>query len=113
MSDGCLSRACIHQNQQLKLGPALTCCMPCQERPGKKSVRLCSCTYGAGIVNRCNWMLEQGMLLPHHNVAFKTATSFVDSIWEMFGPLLAGQPLPLSVACTRALSASLNQPAWA
>lgn len=26
-------------------------------------------------------------------VAFKTAPAFVDSVWEVFGPLLAGVPL--------------------
>jgi hypothetical protein len=31
--------------------------------------------------------------LPGDCVAFKTSPCFVDSLWEIFGPLLAGAPL--------------------
>lgn len=39
-------------------------------------------------------------------VAFKTAPAFVDSVWEVFGPLLAGVPL---VAVPRAVGRDPGQ----
>lgn len=50
----------------------------------------------AGVLNRCRWMQRAWPLRPGHRVAFRTAPCFVDSIWEVFGPLLAGvQLLPV------------------
>lgn len=51
-----------------------------------------------GILNRCSWMEAPpylAMPAPPYlragdRVAFKTSPCFVDSIWEVFGPLLAG-----------------------
>lgn len=59
--------------------------------------------YGSarGIINRCDWMAENYPWNDLDLVCFKTAPCFVDSIWEMFGPLLGGVRLlaaPLSVA---------------
>ncbi|KAL4443594.1 hypothetical protein ABPG75_011331 [Micractinium tetrahymenae] len=47
----------------------------------------------AGVVNRCRWLESVLPFQPGDRVAFKTATCFVDSVWEVFGPLLAGVPL--------------------
>lgn len=47
-------------------------------------------SWPTGILNRCAWMQRVFPLAPGDRVAFKTATTFVDSMWEMFGPLLAG-----------------------
>jgi non-ribosomal peptide synthetase component F len=59
--------------------------------------------YGSakGIVNRCDWMAENYPWDDLDLVCFKTAPCFVDSIWEMFGPLLGGvrllaAPLPMA-----------------
>ncbi|KAL4447298.1 hypothetical protein ABPG77_007331 [Micractinium sp. CCAP 211/92] len=47
----------------------------------------------AGVLNRCRWLEGALPFQPDDRVAFKTAPCFVDSIWEVFGPLLAGVPL--------------------
>lgn len=46
-----------------------------------------------GIVNRLHWMWEKFPFEPGEICCQKTALSFVDSIWEIFGPLLRGVPL--------------------
>ena len=46
-----------------------------------------------GIMNRCHWMWRQLPFLPGEVACQKTALSFVDSVWEIFGPLLRGVPL--------------------
>lgn len=44
-----------------------------------------------GIINRCDWMAETfPWNVDSDLVCFKTAPCFVDSVWEMFGPLLGG-----------------------
>jgi len=44
-------------------------------------------------VNRFSWMWRQYPFAPAEVCCQKTALSFVDSIWEIFGPLLQGVPL--------------------
>lgn len=44
-------------------------------------------------VNRFSWMWKQYPFAPGEVCCQKTALSFVDSIWEIFGPLLQGVPL--------------------
>jgi amino acid adenylation domain-containing protein len=44
-------------------------------------------------VNRFSWMWRQYPFAPGEVGCQKTALSFVDSIWEIFGPLLQGVPL--------------------
>ncbi len=48
-----------------------------------------------GIVNRCQWQLDT--YPPGQNECFvaKTTLNFVDHIWEIWGPLLAGSPVVL------------------
>ena len=48
-------------------------------------------THG-GVVNRCAWMEAAYPFAPGEVCCFKTATGFVDHVWELFGPLLAGVP---------------------
>jgi amino acid adenylation domain-containing protein len=43
-----------------------------------------------GVVNRFTWMWATYPFAPGEVACHKTALSFVDSIWELFGPLLAG-----------------------
>ncbi|KAK9818648.1 hypothetical protein WJX74_008470 [Apatococcus lobatus] len=43
-----------------------------------------------GILNRCNWMQAAYPLKQQDVVAFSTSPCFVDSVWQIFGPLLAG-----------------------
>ena len=45
-----------------------------------------------GAVNRCRWMWDQVPFAADDVCCQKTALSFVDSIWEIFGPLLQGVP---------------------
>jgi amino acid adenylation domain-containing protein len=45
-----------------------------------------------GCMNRLEWMYRAWPFLPGEVCCQKTALGFVDSIWEMFGPLLAGIP---------------------
>ena len=45
-----------------------------------------------GIHNRLAWMWQAFPFEAGEVLALKTAPSFVDSIWETFGPLLAGVP---------------------
>ena len=48
-----------------------------------------------GAVNRFAWMWKAFPFERHERCCQKTALSFVDSIWEIFGPLLHGVPLVL------------------
>ncbi len=43
-------------------------------------------------INRCTWMWEAYPFTSKECCCQKTALSFVDSIWEIFGPLLKGVP---------------------
>jgi amino acid adenylation domain-containing protein len=45
-----------------------------------------------GIINRLKWMYRAYPFAPEEVCCQKTALGFVDSIWEMFGPLLHGVP---------------------
>jgi acyl-coenzyme A synthetase/AMP-(fatty) acid ligase len=45
-----------------------------------------------GIINRCEWMYRAYPFAPEEVCCQKTALGFIDSIWEMFGPLLRGVP---------------------
>ena len=44
----------------------------------------------AGILNRCDWMESCHPLTEDSVVCFHTAPTFVDSVWQMLGPILAG-----------------------
>lgn len=44
----------------------------------------------AGILNRCDWMDRCFPFFEDGVVCFHTAPTFVDSVWQMLGPLLAG-----------------------
>ncbi len=46
-------------------------------------------------INRFEWMWERYPFEPDEICCQKTSLSFVDSIWEIFGPLLRGVPLVL------------------
>ncbi len=46
-----------------------------------------------GTLNRCQWMWATYPFTEGEICCQKTALSFVDSIWEVFGPLLRGIPL--------------------
>ncbi|MBZ4422888.1 non-ribosomal peptide synthase/polyketide synthase [Myxococcus sp. RHST-1-4] len=45
-----------------------------------------------GIVNRLEWMWRDFPFQPGEVCCVKTALGFIDSLWELFGPLLAGVP---------------------
>lgn len=47
----------------------------------------------AGTINRCRWMWETYPFTAGDRCAQKTPFSFVDHVWENFGPLLKGVPL--------------------
>ena len=44
------------------------------------------------IVNRLTWMWREYPFAPEEISALRTPSSFVDSLWELWGPLLAGVP---------------------
>lgn len=44
------------------------------------------------LMNRINWMHEAYPFTPDEVACCKTSIGFVDSVWEMLGPLLAGVP---------------------
>ena len=46
-----------------------------------------------GILNRCKWMQSTYPWQNHDVAAFKTSLCFVDSVWEIFGPILGGIPI--------------------
>ncbi|CAD7702686.1 unnamed protein product [Ostreobium quekettii] len=43
-----------------------------------------------GVLNRCEWFESLFSLGDNDAVAWRTPTSFVDSLWEIFGPLFVG-----------------------
>ncbi|MGC2172945.1 MAG: amino acid adenylation domain-containing protein [Candidatus Sulfotelmatobacter sp.] len=43
-------------------------------------------------INRLSWMWQEYPFQPREICCQKTSLSFVDSVWEIFGPLLAGVP---------------------
>src|SRR5262249_33139941 len=45
-----------------------------------------------GAVNRANWMARAFPFAAGERAAMKTSPNFVDSVYEIFGPLLAGVP---------------------
>ncbi len=65
-----------------------------------------------GAVNRIAWMLERYPFEPADRYCQKTAPTFVDFVWELFGPLLGGVPSvilsPAQVRDPRALAAALQ-----
>jgi amino acid adenylation domain-containing protein len=48
-----------------------------------------------GALNRFSWMWKTYPFEPNEKCCVKTSLSFVDSVWEIFGPLLQGIPLVL------------------
>jgi amino acid adenylation domain-containing protein len=48
-----------------------------------------------GAVNRATWMWETHPFAPDEVCCAKTSIGFVDSVWELFGGLLAGRPTVL------------------
>ena len=46
-----------------------------------------------GAINRIRWMWQEHPFGADEVCCLKTSLSFVDSVWELFGPLLAGVPL--------------------
>ncbi|KAL0042895.1 hypothetical protein WJX79_002928 [Trebouxia sp. C0005] len=48
------------------------------------------CGTEAGILNRINWMQKKHPVRTGDKMAFKTSTSFVDHLWELFAPFLLG-----------------------
>ena len=48
-----------------------------------------------GAVNRCNWMWRRYPFNQEDVCCLKTRISFVDSVWELFGPLLQGVKVTL------------------
>jgi len=55
-----------------------------------------------GAVNRFSWMWREYPFVAGDICCQKTSPNFVDSIWEMFGPLLAGVPsLILNDTCVK------------
>ncbi|ASU41399.1 hypothetical protein hmeg3_11695 [Herbaspirillum sp. meg3] len=66
-----------------------------------------------GAVNRIAWMLERYPFEPFDRYCQKTTPTFVDFVWELFGPLLGGVPsVILSVAQVRdprALASAMQQ----
>ena len=46
-------------------------------------------------LNRCAWMWRRYPFGPDDVACHKTPLSFVDSVWEIWGPLLAGVPLEI------------------
>jgi len=63
------------------------------------------CGTALGIYERCRWMSEAYPFQKGDVVAFKTNPCFVDSIWEIFGPLLSGG---IAVTLAVPFSISLN-----
>ena len=65
-----------------------------------------------GAVNRIAWMLERYPFEPADRYCQKTTPTFVDFVWELFGPLLGGVPSvilsPAQVRDPRALAAALQ-----
>jgi len=51
-----------------------------------------------GLINRVLWMEQYFPWEPSEAVVHKTRLTFVDSLWEVLGPLLAGVPLSVAPA---------------
>ncbi len=49
-----------------------------------------------GAVNRCAWMWQRYPFRSGEVCCSRTSLSFVDSVWEIFGPLLQGVPLTIA-----------------
>src|SRR5262249_14412485 len=49
-----------------------------------------------GLVNRLAWGLEESPFAPDDVCCAKTRLSFVDSLCELFGPLVGGTPLVMA-----------------
>ena len=47
----------------------------------------------AGVINRLQWMYSAYPFGQEEICCAKTALTFVDSVWEIFGPLIGGAPL--------------------
>ncbi|SEW42715.1 non-ribosomal peptide synthase domain TIGR01720/amino acid adenylation domain-containing protein [Chitinophaga sp. YR573] len=47
----------------------------------------------SNMLNRLHWMWKEYPFAQHETACFKTSISFVDHMWELFGPLLKGVPL--------------------
>lgn len=66
-----------------------------------------------GAVNRIAWMLERYPFEPFDRYCQKTTPTFVDFVWELFGPLLGGVPSVIlstaQVRDPRALAAALQR----
>ncbi|GAB4818312.1 hypothetical protein N2152v2_005358 [Parachlorella kessleri] len=73
---------------------------------GSTGAPLGVCGTEQGVLNRCAWMQRAYPFHADDRVAFRTSPCFVDSIWEIFGPLLAGVPL---LAVPQALATSPQQ----
>jgi amino acid adenylation domain-containing protein len=48
-----------------------------------------------GMVNRFRWMWHAEPFEPGERVCHRTALAFVDSVWEMFGPMSGGVPIEI------------------
>ena len=48
------------------------------------------CSPHRGVVNRLSWMWTAYPFRPNEKGCIKTSLNFVDSVWEIFGPLLQG-----------------------
>ncbi|WP_050478880.1 non-ribosomal peptide synthetase/type I polyketide synthase [Herbaspirillum rhizosphaerae] len=66
-----------------------------------------------GAVNRIAWMLERYPFEPLDRYCQKTTPTFVDFVWELFGPLLGGVPSVIMSAAQvrdpRALAAAMQR----
>ncbi|EJL94053.1 amino acid adenylation enzyme/thioester reductase family protein [Herbaspirillum sp. CF444] len=66
-----------------------------------------------GAVNRIAWMLERYPFEPRDRYCQKTTPTFVDFVWELFGPLLGGVPSVILSAAQvrdpRALASAMQQ----
>jgi amino acid adenylation domain-containing protein len=49
-----------------------------------------------GLANRIEWGLREEPFAPDEVACLKTRLAFVDSLWELFGPLAAGVPLVIA-----------------
>ena len=77
------------------------------DTPGRSSADLAYVIYTSGstgvpkgvegthraAINRFEWMWRVYPFAPGESCCHKTALGFVDSVWEIFGPLLAGVPV--------------------
>ena len=51
----------------------------------------CNSEMTAGLLNRIRWMEAEFPWQEGDVACFKTSPAFVDSLWELFGPLVAGE----------------------